>query len=76
MKKGDLLYPKAKPTCVQLHSPFWGNSVALVVGFDLYADCDFDEQTPLQERERWIILESGELLFMTTYLVEKLYEKR
>lgn len=76
MKEGDLLYPRTESLCTQLYLPFWGNSIALVVGLDFYADCDFDEQTPLEERERWIILERGELFYMTTFLVEKLYENR
>ena len=75
MKIGDLLYPK-KQGRGQLHIPFWGNSVALVVGIDWCLDCDYDEQTPMEKRQRWIILENGELLFMTPFLLDQCYESR
>ena len=76
MQIGDLLLPKPPHRLSgQLHLPFWGNSAALIVGEDWCEDCDFGEQTPLEERQRWIILESGELLFMTPFLVEQLYER-
>tara|TARA_B100001287_G_C22299692_1_gene352223 strand:- start:65 stop:292 length:228 start_codon:yes stop_codon:yes gene_type:complete len=73
MKIGDLLYPRTQ-TGAQLHIPFWGSSVAIVVDTDYCVDCDFDEQTPVEERLRWVILTGGELLFMTPYLLEQCYE--
>ena len=75
MQIGDLLYPRTK-TGAQLHIPFWGSSVAIIVDTDYCLDCDYDEQTPLEERLRWVILEGGELLFMTPYLIEQCYECR
>lgn len=75
MQIGDLLLPKEEKSG-QLHLPFWGSSAAIVVGLDYCLDCDFDEQTPLEKRLRWIILESGELLFMTPLLIDQLYECR
>ena len=75
MQIGDLLYPR-KQTGGQLHIPFWGSSVAIIVDTDYCLDCDYDEQTPLEERLRWVILEGGELLFMTPFLLEQCYECR
>ena len=75
MQIGDLLYPKTQ-TGAQLHRPFWGSSIALVVAKDYCIDCDYDEQTPVEERLRWVILEGGELLFMTPFLIEQCYEYR
>ena len=73
MKVGDLLVPKVQ-TGGQLHIPFWSDTVALVVAKDYCVDCDFGEQTPVEERLRWVILSSGELLFMTPFLVEQCYD--
>jgi len=75
MQVGDLLYPK-RSTGAQLHLPLWGTSIAIVVGTDYCLDCDYDEQTPLEERLRWVILNDGELLYMTPYLVSMCYEHR
>ena len=75
MQIGDLLYSRTQ-TGAQLHIPFWGSSCAIVVGLDYCLDCDFDEQTPLEKRLRWIILEAGELLYMTPFLIEQCYESR
>jgi len=75
MKVGDLLYPRTS-TGGQIHLPFWGASCAIIVGIDWCTDCDYGEQTPLEERQRWIILEDGELLFMTPFLVDQCYECR
>jgi len=75
MQIGDLLYPRTQ-TGAQLHIPFWGSSCAIVVGLDYCLDCDYEEQTPLEERLRWIILEGGELLYMTPFLLEQCYESR
>ena len=75
MQIGDLLYPK-KISAGQLRLPFWGKSVALVVDMDYCIDCDYDEQTPVEERLRWVIFDNGEILFMTPYLVDQCYECR
>ena len=75
MRIGDLLYPRTS-SGTQLHLPFWGEHVALVVGIDYCLDCDYSEQTPTEERQRWIILEAGELLYMTPFLLEQCYERR
>ena len=75
MQVGDLLYPRTS-TGVQLHIPFWGTSIALIVDKDYCLDCDYDEQTPTEERLRWVVLNEGELLFMTPFLIEQCYESR
>ena len=75
MQIGTLLLPRNAPTG-QLHLPFWGTSAAIVVGMDYCLDCDFEEQTPIEKRLRWVVLESGELLFMTPFLIDQLYECR
>ena len=75
MQIGDLLYPRIN-TGAQLHIPFWGSSIAIIVDTDYCLDCDYDEQTTVEERLRWVILEGGELLFMTPYLVDQCYECR
>ena len=75
MQVGDLLYPKTS-TGAQIHLPFWGTNVALVVDMDYCIDCDYDELTPVEERLRWVVLEGGELLFMTPFLIEQCYECR
>jgi hypothetical protein len=75
MQIGDLLYPRNQEGN-QLRIPFWGSSIAIVIDKDYCTDCDFDEQTPTEERLRWVILEGGELLFMTPYLIDQCYECR
>lgn len=77
MKIGTLLYPREnQDEDGQLHLPFWGASIALIVGMDYCIDCDYEEPASMEERRRWIVLEQGELLFMTPFLVNRLYEYR
>ena len=73
MRIGALLLPK-KSQGAQLTLPFWDQTAALVVGMAYCLDCDYEEQTPLEQRQRWIVYVSGELLYMTPFLLEMAYE--
>ena len=78
MQVGDMIYPKPKHhRSGQLHLPFWGNDPALIIDFVHYTSTDEDDcQSEGIEDMRWLILEGGELLYMTTFLLERLYECR
>ena len=78
MKVGDMIYPKPKHRrSGQLHIPFWGTVPALIVDLVHYESTDVDDcQSDGLDDMRWLILEDGELLYMTTYLLERLYECR
>ena len=75
MQIGTLIFPK-KETKGQLTLPLWPLSAGLIVGMDYCLDCDWNEQTPLEERQRFIVYVGGELLYLTPYLLELSYECR
>ncbi len=75
LKVGELLFPK-KDTEVQLTLPLWPSCVAIIVAMDYCLDCDFDEQTPLEQRQRYVIYSNGELMYLTPYLLQLTYECR
>ncbi len=75
MQIGTLIFPK-KETKGQLTLPLWPSSAGLIVGMDYCLDCDWNEQTPLEERQRFIVYVGGELLYLTPYLLELSYECR
>ena len=78
MKVGDMLYPlPAHRLGAQLHIPFWGNEPALIVGLEEYNSTDPNDcQSEELDDMRWLVLESGQILMMTTFLIEQLYECR
>ena len=78
MKIGDMIYPKPRHhRSGQLHLPFWGNDPALIIDLVHYETRDENDcQSDGMEDMRWLILEGGELLYMTTFLLEQLYESR
>ena len=78
MKVGDMIYPKPKHRLgAQLHIPFWGNHPALIIDLVHYETIDENDcQSDDLEDMRFLILEAGELLYMTAFLLEQLYECR
>ena len=78
MKVGDMIFPKPKHhRSGQLPLPFWGTDPALIIDFVHYVSPNEDDcQSEGLEDKRWLILEGGELLYMTTFLLEQLYECR
>ncbi len=78
MKVGDMLYPlPSNRLGAQLHIPFWGNAPALIVGLEQYESVDPNDcQSEGLDDTRWLVLESGQILMMTTFLIEQLYECR
>ena len=60
----------------QLILPLWSTSAAIIVAMDYCLDCDYDEQTPMEQRQRWVVYADGELMFLTPYLLELTYECR
>ena len=78
MKVGDMIYPKPKHRLgAQLHIPFWGNGPALIIDRVHYRSLDDEDcQSDGLDDMRYLILEGGELLYMTTFLLEQLYECR
>ena len=78
MKIGDMIYPKPRHhRSGQLYLPFWGNDPALIIDLVHYETIDENDcQSDGMEDMRWLILEGGELLYMTTFLLEQLYESR
>jgi hypothetical protein len=78
MKVGDMIYPKPKHhRSGQLHLPFWGSAPALIIDIVHYISTDEDDcQSEGMEDMRWLILEEGELLYMTPFMLERLYECR
>ena len=76
MKVGDMIYPKAKHhRSGQLHIPFWGNDPALIIALVHYESTDEDDcQSEGLDDMRYVILEGGELFYMTIFLLEQLYE--
>lgn len=75
MQIGTLVFPK-KEKAGQLALPFWDFCPGLIVGLDYCLDCDHDEQTPLEERQRFVVYTGGEILYLTPYLLELAYECR
>jgi hypothetical protein len=75
MKIGELIYPK-KDTGIQLTLPFFPAGIGIIVGIDYCLDCDLDEQTPSEQRQRWIVYTDGELMYLTPYLLRLTYECR
>ena len=72
-----MIYPLPKHRLgPQLHLPFWGSSPALIVGLEEYISSDPNDCQSEQDDLRWIVLEAGEILMMTTFLIEQLYESR
>ena len=73
-----MIYPKPKHRRgAQLHIPFWGNSPALIIDLVHYESTNEDDcQSDGLDDMRYLILEGGELLYMTTFLLEQLYECR
>lgn len=77
MKIGDIIYPLPKHRLgPQLHLPFWGKGPALIVGFEEYKSTNPNDCQSDMCDERWLVLEDGEILYMTTFLIEQLYESR
>ena len=78
MKVGDMIFPKKKHhRSGQLHIPFWGNSPALIIDLVHYESTDeADCQSDGLDDMRYVILEGGELFYMTIFLLEQLYECR
>ena len=79
MKIGDMIYPKRKhDRSGQLHIPFWSTEPALIIDLVHYTavesanDCQSDELDDM----RWLVLQEGQLLYLTTFLLEQLYESR
>ena len=78
MKIGDMIYPKKKHhRSGQLHLPFWDTSPALIIDLVHYTDYDSSDcQSDEQDDIRWLVLQQGQLLYLTTFLLEQLYECR
>ena len=75
MQIGALVFPK-KESKGQLTLPLWPVEAGLIVGMDYCLDCDYDEQTPLEQRQRYIVYAGGEIMYLTPYLLELTYECR
>lgn len=78
MKVGDMLYPLPMHRLgAQLQIPFWGKGPALIVGLEHFKSAEPEDcQSDGLDENRWIVLEAGEILVMTTFLIEQLYECR
>jgi hypothetical protein len=75
MQIGTLIFPR-KENKGQLTLPLWPMHAGLIVGLDYCLDCDYDEQTPMEQRQRFIVYAGGELMYLTPYLLELAYECR
>ncbi len=75
MKVGQLIFPR-RDEGIQLTLPLWPSGVGIIVGIDYCLDCDFDEQVPLEQRQRWIVYADGDLMYLTPYLLKLTYECR
>ena len=77
MKIGDILFPiPTEKRQGQLILPWWGNNPILIVGWEHYESCDPADCQSEGEDMRWLVYENGDLLSMTTFMVEQLYECR
>ena len=79
MKVGDIIFPKRKHNrSGQLHIPFWSTEPALIIDLVHYSavEDDTDCQSDDIDDMRWLVLQDGNLLYFTTFLLEQLYESR
>lgn len=78
MKVGDMIYPKdPEKQTGQIPLPFWNSRPALIVAFvDYISEDTKDCQSDTIEDKRYLILEEGNLLYMTPFMLELFYECR
>jgi hypothetical protein len=79
MKEGDMLYPviRMNTTTGQLELPLWGNHPALLVEKVLYENNNpIDCQDESIEDWRWVVLQDGDVMWMSETLIRQFFEYR
>jgi hypothetical protein len=78
MKAGDILWPKARTNTKtgQLALPLWGVNPAILVRKELYSSPDpADCQSDIEDW-RWVVLQDGDIMWFSEYLIEQFFEYR
>jgi len=79
MKSGDIMYPiiKTSTQSGQLILPLWGDNPALLVEKVLYVnDNPEDCQSEDIDDWRWVVLQDGDIMWMTETLLGQFFEYR
>jgi len=79
MKTGDMMWPISKKNINtgQMVIPFWGQHPALLIEKRIYESVDpSDCQSDTVQDWRWVVLQGGEIMWMTETLLRSFFEYR
>lgn len=79
MKAGDMLWPILRTNTKngQLALPLFGHHPALLIERKIYESSDPNDcQSPTIEDWRWVVLQAGDILWMTESALEGFFECR
>ena len=79
MKVGDILFPilRKNNNAGQLVLPLWGVNPCVLIERKLYVSADENDcQSESIEDWRWIVLQGGDILWMSEHLLGEFFEYR